>query len=278
MDPPMDRLPPNAGPPPENLGLAPEPEPDSEGTPIIVRIGSVVAAGVLAAIVSSLPGALRMGDESSIGNALERWLVLTALATPVAVAGVAVIRRARVGLQLLLGERAPLFAMGVLWWSVIELALFGVFGAVLRKTTHHHALAGVTFAAFAVISGAVVALLARRVMAILARGGTSLQRVALAIAGGAVFIALLLVGVRTSRAVGLHTASALVDWLAFAVTVAIASARILTRARPLAIAGVPVAVLVIMVGFTTLRFDPSLRASLASTAPMHAFVLDFFGR
>lgn len=261
-----------------------EPDPVAEVTgenvTIIMRIGFIVAGGVLAAIACSLPAAFRFGEDQpgSIGGVLARWLVLSALATPAAVASVAILRRARVGLLLLAGAKAPRLAIGLLWWAVIEMGLLSVFAAVLRKTTHQHALAGVTFAAFAVASGAIVGLFARRTTSILARGGASLARVGLIIAASAAFLAILLVGIRTSRAEGMHTAAALVDTLAFAVTTAIGSSKLTTRVRPLAIAGVPAAVLLIMIGLTTLRFDPEMRKTLGETAPMHSLVLDVFGR
>lgn len=264
----MNRMPPQ----PHLASQKPQPE----GESAILVVGFIVAGAVIAAVASSLPAALRMGEEGSAGRALEQWIVLSALATPLAAAVVVILRRARVGLRLLMGDRASLLAIGVLWWSVIELGLLSIFGAVLRKTTHHHALAGVTFAAFAVASGALVGIFARRTTAIIARGGTSLQKIGLVIAGGAAFVVVMLVGIRTSRAEGLHTAAALVDVLAFAVMSTIASSKILSRFRPLAIAGVPVAVLVVMVGLTTLRFDPKLRDSLVETAPMHAILIDLF--
>jgi hypothetical protein len=257
--------------------LAQEPEPESDGASIVMRLGFIVAGGVLSAIASSLPPALRMGDDGSASRALEQWIVLSAVSTPLAVAAVAGLRRARIGLRLLLGEQASLLALGVLWWSVLELALLSMFGALLRKTTHHHALAGVSFAAFAVVTGVVVGLFARRTTMMLARGGASLQKIALVIAGGCAFVGIMVVGIRTSRAEGLHTAAGLVDVLAFAVTTTIASSRLFGRWRPVAIAGVPVATLVLMVGLTTLRFDPALRQSLMDTAPIHSLVIGLFG-
>jgi hypothetical protein len=257
--------------------LAHEPEPDTDGSSIVMRFGFIVAGGVVAALASSLPASLRMGGEGSASRALEQWLVLSAVSTPLAVASVAVLRRARVGLRLLAGERASTFAVGVLWWSVIELGLLSLFGALLRKTTHHHALAGVTFSAFAVVTGVVVALFARRTTAMLIRGGAGLLKIGLVIAAACAFLAIMLVGIRTARAEGIPTAGALVDGLAFAVTTTIASSRLFGRWRPMAIAGVPVAVLLVMVGLTTLRFDPKLQQSLGETAPVHAFVISLFG-
>ncbi len=257
--------------------LAHEPEPDSDGSSIVMRFGFIVAGGVVAAVASALPAALRMGDDGSASRALVQWLVLSAVATPIAVAAVAVLRRARIGLRLLAGERASMLAVGILWWSVIELGLLSIFGALLRKTTHHHALAGVTFSAFAVVTGVLVALFARRTTALLTRGGASLLRIGLVIAAVCAFVVIMLVGIRTSRAEGIHTAGALVDALALAVTTTIASSRLFGRWRPMAIAGVPIAVLLMMVGLTTLRFDPKLQEGLGEAAPLHSFVIGFFG-
>ena len=48
--------------------------------------------------------------------------------------------------RTLLAQGPALLVIGVLWWSVIMLGLLAVVGWVLKKATHHHALAGVTFA------------------------------------------------------------------------------------------------------------------------------------
>lgn len=262
---------------PPTARLAHEPENDESGEPIILRLGFIVAGGVLSALVSALPAALRMGEGGSVARALEQWIVLAAVATPLAVVGVAVMRRARVGLRLLMGDRAELLALGVLWWSVLEVALLSIFGAVLRKTTHQHALAGVTFSMFAVMSGVVLALFARKTTMMLADATPTMRKAALGIGAACAFLGLTIVGVRLSRAEGMHTAAGLVDSLAFAVATAIASSRLLVRWRPVAIAGVPLAVLVIMVGLTTLRFEPGLSKALAETAPMHSLVIALFG-
>jgi hypothetical protein len=252
-------------------------EAESAGQPIVLRLGAIVAGGVLAALVASFPASLRMGDHGSFLRALEQWVVLSAVSTPLAVAAVAVIRRARVGWRLLFGDRARRVVLAVLWWSLLELALLGAFGAVLRKTTHQHSLAGVTFSMFALISGFFLALFARRVATMLDAGGDGLQKLALSVGAMCVTIALVVVGVRFSRAEGMHAAAGLLDTIAFTVACVLGSARVLARSRPLALAGVPLAVLVLMVGLTMLRIEPALRDTLAETAPMHSLVIGLFG-
>lgn len=264
-----------AQPPTERF--APESEPESDDSSLALKLGFIVAGGVISAVTSSLPPALRIGAELSAGRAFERWLVLSALALPLSVFAVAVLQRARVGVRLLAGESTSLLATGILWWCVIELGVLSFFGALLRKATHHHALAGVTFAVFAVVSGIFVALFARRTTLMLARGSATLQRAAFAVAGASAFAGIMLVGFRTSRADGMHTAAMLVDGVALAVTSTIVSSRAFSHWRPLALASVPAAVLVLVAGLTKLRFSPELGQSLLETAPIHAWVLTLLG-
>lgn len=259
----------------QNPALAHDSDPDAEGS-LVLRLGSIVAGGVLVAMAAALPPMLRVIADGDVGRALEEWLVLTGIGTPLGILAVAVVRRARVGLQLLLGDRGWVLAMGVLWWAVVELGLLAVVASVLRKTTHHHALAGVTFAVFAAGSGLVVGLLARNVTSDLARRGGSLARFGLVVAGGMAFLAVVLVAVRTSRADDLHTAASLIDAFAFAIAAALGSTRTFGKLRPAAFGGPPIALLVIVLGAALLRLDPAIRPVLLRSAPMHAQVLELF--
>ena len=263
--------PPNRG----TLGHEPLEEDDDRLASPVVRFGTIVVGGAASAIISSLPAVLRMGDVSIL-RALEQWLALSALLTPLAVLVVAVFRRARLGMRILAGDRAELFAAAALWWAVIELGLLAVGGAVLRAKTHHHGLAGVTFAIFALVSGLVIALLAVRGVRLMARYPSSGHRFALMLVAGCCFFAIILVGFRTARAEGLHTAAALVDALALAVAGAIASTRVMSRLRMLAMVGVPLAAAVLLLGIAMVRTEPDLGTMLAEAAPLHGFVLGIF--
>jgi len=247
-----------------------------DSSTLVMRLGTVVGGGVLAAIVSSLPSVLRIGDGGSVIRAIEQWLALAALLTPLAVLCVAVLRRGRVGLRILAGDRGPLFAATALWWAVLELGVLSIFGSVLRAKTHQHALAGVTFAIVALVSGLVVALLASRGVGMLLRMPPSGHRVALIVAASAAFLVVMLVGIRTSRAAGLHTAAALVDSLALVVSSAIASTPAMARWRPLAVAGVPVAAAILLLGFACMHAEPDLKEMFTEGAPVQAWVLGLF--
>jgi len=258
------------------LGHEPLEEADPNAASPVMRFGTVVGGGVMAAVAASLPAELRIGDGGSVFRAFSQWLALAALLTPMGVFVVAVFRRAKVGLKILAGEQAPLYAAGALWWAVLELGFLAVVGAVLRAKTHHHGLAGVTFAIVALVSGLVVGLLAVRGVRMLAKMPPAGHRTALGIVGMCCFSAIVLVGVRTARAEGLHTASALVDALALTVAAAIASTRPFTRLRPLAMIGVPFAAAILLLGIATVRAEPDLPTVLADAAPVHAWVLGLF--
>jgi hypothetical protein len=248
-------------------------EDDEAAASLVTRFGTVIGGGVLAAAASSLPAELRMGDGGSILRAVEQWLALAAILTPLSIVVVAVFRRGRSGLRQLAGSRGPLLAAAALWWAVLELGVLSVFGAVLRAKTHHHGLAGVTFAILALVSGLVVALLAVRGTRMLLKMPPSGHRLALMVAAGAAFLVVAIIGIRTSRAAGLHTAGALVDSLALLVSSAIASSRVMARWRPLAVGGVPIAAAILLLGFACVRAEPDLKDLLAEGAPLHSWLL-----
>ena len=261
---------------PPTLGHEPLEE-DEAAASSVTRLGTVVGGGVLAAIAASLPAELRIGDGGSVVRAFEQWLALAALLTPLAILLVGVFRRGRAGLLLLAGERAPLFVSAALWWAVVELGVLSVFGAVLRAKTHHHGLAGVTFAMLALLSGILVALLALRGGRMLRRLPAQGHRVALIIVAATSLLVILLVGVRTARAEGLHTAASLVDMLALIVSAGMASTRAVARWRPLAVGGVPIAAAILLLGYATVRAEPDLSGLLAAGAPVQAWLLGLLG-
>jgi len=248
-------------------------EQDVDGS-LLVRASAIAGAGVLVAAATALPSAARVVGDAGAPRAFEQWLVLTGITAPLGALFVAVAIRAREGVRLLVGERARAVVTGVLWWSVVELGLLAPVAAVLRKATHQHALAGVTFAAFAVASGVIVGLFAKRATAAFARGSTA--TLALGIAAGSAALAVLLVAGRTSRAEDMSTAAGILDAFAFAFATALLSAKRVLRVRALGLGGVPAFVLVVLVGFTLLRFAPELRAGFDRTAPLHTLLLEVF--
>lgn len=249
---------------------------DDAAASVVMRVGSAVGGGVIAAVLASLPATMRLGDGGSMVKTGAAWMALAALATPLAVAAVGVFRRARAGAQLAFGDRLEVVAAGVLAWTTMQLLFAAAFAAVLRKNTHHHGLAGVTFAIFALVCGVFLALLVRRVMTKLAVLPSSAHRGALALTALMTFLVVIVAGVRTAPAEDLHTAAGMVDAFALAIACGIASSRVLARQRPLAIAGVPIAAIVLVIGLASLHGNAPFREALAKGAPIHGILLSVF--
>lgn len=251
-------------------------EVDGAAAALVPRLGSVFGGGALASAVSSLPGALRSGDGSSVLRTLEQWVALTAILMPLAVLVVMVFRRGRIGLQVLAGDRSLLIVAAALWCAVVDLGALSVFGAILRAKTHHRGLAGVTFAVLALFTCGVVALVAVRGVRMLLKMPASAHRVALAVVAATSFLVVALIGVRISRADRLPTVGALVDGLALLISSAIGSSRFMTRWRPFVVAGPPLALTSLVLGFVCLRVEPDLSGHFSRGAPVQAWLLSFF--
>src|SRR5262249_44111075 len=135
-------------------------------------------------------------------------------------------------------------------WIALVLAELSAWGALLRATTHHHALAGVTFAIVGVVLASGAAVVLARFLAI-ARAATAPGRRALAAAALAVILASLVFLARLARTAG--SPGALVDGLAIATAAGFASSPALASRRVLALLGPPVLVLVLALGISMLR-------------------------
>ena len=109
--------------------------------------------------------------------------------------------------------------------------------------------------------------------------GLSLKmpRTALVTVAATSFIVLVLVGIRTSRAEGMHAGAALVDLLALGVGSTLASGRATARWRPLAVGGIPLTVVILLLGYATVRSEPDLAGLLAAGAPVQSWLLGLLG-
>lgn len=188
--------------------------------------------------------------------------------------------RSREGLRAFVGPGAALRAYGVGLWLASLVVALAVFGSTLRRTTHQHALAGVTFACGAAALALGTAVVCARIVAILRNAAPGTRR-ALSTALAALVIAgLAWVGLAFLRAVTSDPASVaasgtVVDILAFllaallASRVSFASLASFAPRRALALVGPPVAVAVTALGLSVLREAP-LRMAVEDRAPAFA--------
>jgi hypothetical protein len=205
------------------------------------------------------------------------WTGLAASALVPMVAMVVILRGASEGLRAFGGPDAELRAYGTALWAAWLLVVLAIFGSVLRATTHHHGLAGVTFAFGALAAALGLGLTSARVIEIL-RGTSAPVRRSAGMAIGLVTVAALgWVGLRFLRAAhdpaSTAAAGTIVDVLAFVLAAGFAARRTLASRRALAVVGPPVAVAIAALGFSALRDSP-LRNAIDERAPAFAMVAD----
>ena len=126
---------------------------------ILIAPAALVAAP-FAALLSSVPAAARVADPRIAF--LAAWPVIAGVVAVPLAAFIAALRLARRSLD----DRAPSAAAALLWGSAVWLAVSipadAVLVAVLKATTHHRALGGVTFAVFGLVANALAVLAAWR--------------------------------------------------------------------------------------------------------------------
>lgn len=114
----------------------------------LVRFGSAALVAFVVALAATLPGALR-ACASAHASLFHMWSALGASAAIPALLLVFLLRSARVGARGV--SFSPALVLTILFWGVSSHLLLSLFGAKLRATTHHHALAGVTYALVACV-------------------------------------------------------------------------------------------------------------------------------
>jgi hypothetical protein len=156
--------------------------------------------------------------------------------------------------------------------------MFALFGSALRATTHQHALAGVTFSFGAFLIAVVSALFCARIVTILWRAPPYL-RAGLATVLSVCILALVgWIGMRFLRATaedpGSASASAMVvDVLAFTLAALFSARSSLESKRALALVGPPIALVVALLGVSTLH-DGLLRDAIDQRAPAFSPIAD----
>lgn len=256
---------------------APPPRSSAARPSLVARFGSAVGMAAAAALVCVLPAALRVSaDLAGVSGTqtIRVWLALAAVTLGPMLGAILVLRGAREGLRAFLGPRALLSAFGVgLWLSSLFVALT-VLGSFLRATTHHHALAGVTYAFGALFLAIGLGLVTARVVAIFGGLSRATQSILVGALSGFAAVALAAMTMRfmhaaSHDAASSSAASAVVDMIAFVAAALLGSRRVFVAQRALVFAGPPIALFVGAVGFSILS-DAALRDTIGERAPAFA--------
>jgi hypothetical protein len=245
-----------------------------------MRFGTAVGLAAAAALTCSFPATMRVSSVVASEGTARVWVALAAAALGPMVAAVVVLRGAREGLRAFAGPGSALRAFGVALWLASLLVGLSLFGGVLRATTHHHALAGVTFAVGAVALAAGSGVVCARIISILRGAPQGVRRILAVALGFMACAAVAWVGLGFMRAAASSddpssaAAGTVVDVLAFALAALFGARRSFVARRPLALLGPPVAVVLLAVGASTLR-DAPLRDAIEERAPAYASAADF---
>jgi hypothetical protein len=246
----------------------------------VLHGGALVARAVGAALVCTLPAMVRVSAVlGGTAPGVRAWASLATAALGPMVLAIVVLRRARRELHTVAGSGTWLVGFGFALWLASLLVTLAVFGGVLRATTHHHALAGVTYAFGALALAAGWGLVCARLVAILRGASKRVRRWGIVLLGALALGAVAYLGVGFLGAVARDPSSAkasatVVDVLAFAVLAFFMSRRADAVRWSFALAGPPLAVFLATLGVTTLR-DPPVREAIDERAGTFATAADF---
>lgn len=241
-----------------------------------MRFGAAVSAVVLAATIATMPAAVRIAPPLAPAcGGFSVWVALVALAIPPLAVATVLFRHAVAALRLFDGRSVVTGVMTALVWGASTFVVLTALGGVLRATTHHHGLAGVTFATGGFVAAGMLALVAHRFVSWAHAAPWILRWLVVGAVGSSFGVTVAFLG----RALGRSDAAGAVavDVLAFTFAAAFGAGAFPHRSQPFvpfAVAGPPVAAILLVVGFATLGASPSLRVALDEEAPLVSPVLD----
>src|SRR5258706_11389467 len=103
---------------------------DESGS-FVLRFGTGVGVGAIAAAIAAVPAAMRSAPATSAGIVVAWTACVAAIILPM-LAAVMVLRRARVGLRALGGPDSTARTLGVVLWLFVLFVFEALFGSLLR--------------------------------------------------------------------------------------------------------------------------------------------------
>jgi arylsulfatase A-like enzyme len=203
--------------------------PSAPPPPRLAAFHEACALGAGAAIVGSIPAALRAARAG--GSFFGGWLGSAAVLLPVLVLTCLASHAAGRGFRMVTGNRAGRStATGLALWIGLVAPVLVVLGAVLKSATHHRGLGGATFGVLALLVAIGLALVAKRLLATgrwLVERGVSPRAVAVGFAVLSVaplsFVALPLLGANDAGQQTPLLAATVFDVLIFGLAAAVAA-------------------------------------------------------
>jgi hypothetical protein len=232
--------------------------PDAESSPrlsVLAQIGVALGGAALASIACTGHAAVRLTSAGASWPVA--WLALASTAfIPAFVLLLALPRAIAVVSAFDPASSRTRWTAIFLWIAIMEMVTW-VLGKFLRQSTHHHALAGATYAVLAVVLAVGVGVFAARVASLVARLGEQVIRVAV------VLTALVAVGALAflARALGDTARLTLIDAAAFVAAVGLAARASQVTDAKIGYVGGPLAIVLFVVGAWFLRAPGDVLAS-----------------
>jgi hypothetical protein len=224
-------------------------DPAAGGEPLL-RVGTTVGVAFVVALLGSAPAALRLARALPEVGLVSSWSMVGAAALVPAVVLVSIFRGARRGARSFMVERAREHGTTLFFFCALTLPSLVLFGTVLRAKTHHHALAGVTYAIGALLAMAAIASVAARLARVVAARSPTVSRAAFGVAFFTTLASLAWAGARASHVAG-PVAGALLDVAALLLASGVGSRPGFLDTRALAVLGPPLAAAMLAFGVTT---------------------------
>jgi hypothetical protein len=241
------------------------PDADSPRLSVMAQIGVALGGAALSSLACTGHAAVRLTPAGVSWPVA--WLALAAAAfVPAFVLLLALPRAMSVALASDPKAARTRWTAVFLWVAIMEMATWMV-AKFLRQSTHHHALAGATFAVVAVVLSVAVGLFAVRLAWLVARLGDQVVRVALVVSAlAAVFVLAFL-----ARALGDTARLTLIDGAAFVVAVGLASRASRVNDPKIGYVGGPIALVLFIAGAWLLRSPGDVLASaVEALVPLYA--------
>lgn len=243
-----------------------------------VRLGEACVLAVGVTLLAAVPTALRTAGAG--GSFLGGWLVATAVLLPLVVLSLLFVRAAGRGFRGLVGVEPPRsVGLGLALWIGLSVPVLTLLAALLKATTHHKGLGGVTFGVVGAVAVGVCALVAQRLVALgqrlVARGVRPWTVSAAGGLIGALPVLALTLGRGAEGASASSIRAAILDGAIVLVATALASSVHLGEpARRLArVWGGPAAALLLMTGTARVESSPPLARAIRAGGGLAATLL-----
>jgi arylsulfatase A-like enzyme len=255
-------------------------EPDASPG-LLSRLGEACLLALAVAIFASVPTALRTAGSG--GSFLEGLVAGAAVLLPLLAASLGLARAAGRGFRGITGTpvpRAAVFAIAL--WIGLSVPAMAALGAVLKATTHHRGLAGATFAIFGAALVASLAVVAHRLVALgqalVARGVRPWLPIAATALVALVPLAVMaapVAGPGGGEGAGAVRAAVVDGAIAIVATLLVTSLHLgASVARAARLAGVPLAVVVLIAGVARIESSPPLAKAMREGGGLPATILE----